>query len=165
MFPEHVELLAKRMNDALQEYRLIYAKERELNAKMALEETLIKARLLSDRDLIMSNLVNEGILVEDLLNGAVTEIELKEFIPKIGPRKRLLRSLQTERERRRVMTGEIIANGTSSSPMITTEKHPKPSCNYQKPTAQTPPPPLTRSRNRAMSMMSSPSSMPDLSSV
>mmetsp|Transcript_31441 Transcript_31441/g.44055 ORF Transcript_31441/g.44055 Transcript_31441/m.44055 type:complete len:326 (+) Transcript_31441:239-1216(+) len=163
MYPEHVEMVAKRMSDALQEYRLVYTKERELHAKMALEETLIKARLLSDRDLIMSNLVNEGIFVEDLLYGAVTEVELKEFIPKIGPRKRLLRSLQTERERRRRSSTEIvIRNDGTTSPMMTTGNYSKTSCNFQKSTAQTPPPPLTR-KNR-MAAMSSPLSMPELSS-
>jgi len=141
----------------------VYTKERELHAKMALEETLIKARLLSDRDLIMSNLVNEGIFVEDLLYGAVTEVELKEFIPKIGPRKRLLRSLQTERERRRRSSTEIvIRNDGTTSPMMTTGNYSKTSCNFQKSTAQTPPPPLTR-KNR-MAAMSSPLSMPELSS-
>jgi len=96
-FPRHVELLAQRMNKEMKENREMFNKQKDLDQKMGLEEMLTKVGITEDET--VDNFIAQGITTQDIADGTVTEEDLKEIIPKLGPRKRLIKMAKMEQER------------------------------------------------------------------
>mmetsp|Transcript_21326 Transcript_21326/g.29839 ORF Transcript_21326/g.29839 Transcript_21326/m.29839 type:complete len:838 (+) Transcript_21326:134-2647(+) len=96
-FPKHVEyveLLADKMKAALLHKQEMFNKRRELDTKMGLEDMLNAAGITDQK--VMEKIIEQEITVDDLRKGVLTEEDLKEIIPKLGPRRRLIRRAQQE---------------------------------------------------------------------
>mmetsp|Transcript_23077 Transcript_23077/g.46293 ORF Transcript_23077/g.46293 Transcript_23077/m.46293 type:complete len:740 (-) Transcript_23077:588-2807(-) len=87
--PRHVAKLAAAIDDALIEYREIFNKAKELGVRSTLEDMLIRAGITDEK--VMRKFVEEDITVSDLIDGSLSEEDLKEILPKLGPRRRLIR--------------------------------------------------------------------------
>mmetsp|Transcript_7460 Transcript_7460/g.10489 ORF Transcript_7460/g.10489 Transcript_7460/m.10489 type:complete len:650 (+) Transcript_7460:924-2873(+) len=112
-FPKHVELLSQRMNEALKENKEMYNKRIELDTKMGLQDMLIKAGITDQA--VMNNFIAQDITAADLTDGTLREEDLKELIPKLGPRRRLVRIAQAEQIRQASMDAR---RNTSHTPPV-----------------------------------------------
>jgi len=75
----------------------MYINHKNLECKIDLEDILIRAGFTLDRENILQGLLKEGLTASDLIDGSLSEEELRYFVPKLGPRKRLCKLLRSEK--------------------------------------------------------------------
>ncbi|GAB5367009.1 hypothetical protein AAMO2058_001193000 [Amorphochlora amoebiformis] len=94
LFPKHVETLAAMMNESLKEHREVFTKRKEIDQRIGLEELLNKAGITDEK--VMKTFVEQAIQVTDLVDGTLPEEDLKDLLPQLGHRRRLIRIAQEE---------------------------------------------------------------------
>eukprot|EP00466_Bigelowiella_natans_P014932 jgi/Bigna1/66750/fgenesh1_pg.2_\ len=96
-YPKHAEYVAKKLSEALENKKKMYINHKNLECKIDLEDILIRAGFTLDRENILQGLLKEGLTASDLIDGSLSEEELRYFVPKLGPRKRLCKLLRSEK--------------------------------------------------------------------
>mmetsp|Transcript_134 Transcript_134/g.178 ORF Transcript_134/g.178 Transcript_134/m.178 type:complete len:320 (-) Transcript_134:136-1095(-) len=121
ILPKHVEFIAKRLEMALEDPKETFVSNTELNVRMELEELLMQADITTERETVLESMLENGVTASDLLDGELlSDDDLKSIVPKLGPRKRLLRLVRASQRERQVSQGIMRKSCPTLDSLVTT---------------------------------------------